>query len=186
MTNKLQGFCDTNIFVDFSLTDKFSSFIERYKILRISDAVHIELQDWDRENYEYSYIYNNLVEQLDSENIKLVEREQFTDLEKSVIERRLNGIYEILDDLPKEAKKHLNKGEIISAIYAEVLKAPFIQSNDKFPNDLKDNEFKNIVFLNRNDILKELCNSLKETSHYNNLINNNRKKWIIHLKLANQ
>lgn len=176
MINNYQGFCDTNIFVDFSLIDKFPHFIEEYKKLRVAGAVYKELQDWNRENYDYSFIYDNLINQLDVENIVLTERKNFDELERMVIDRRLEGINEKLDVLPQEKKKHLNKGEIESAVYAEVTNAPFIQSNDNFPSDLKDTEFKNIEFLNRNDILKKLCNSMKEVSHYDNLINENRRK----------
>ncbi|MCG1061593.1 hypothetical protein K4R20_03785 [Staphylococcus epidermidis] len=171
-----QGFCDTNIFVDFSLIDKFSDFIEKYKKLRIADAVHKELEDWNRENYEYSFIYDHLVEQINLNNIELIERKHFTDFEIQIIERRLEGIFEILNNLPEEKKKHLNEGEIISAVYAEVLEAPFIQTNDNFPRDLKYNEFKNILFLTRVDILQELCTSFKEVRHYEKLINSHRKK----------
>lgn len=181
-----QGFCDTNIFVDFSLTDKFLNFIDKFKKLNIADAVHTELLDWSRDNYDYSYIYNNLIEQIEKENILLIEFKKFSPLQKEIIERRLEGINELLENFSQEKKKHLNKGEIVSAVYAEVTNAPFIQSNDKFPGELKNSEFKNIIFLDRRDILKELCVSFKEVEHYDREINREREKMNVSFKKSKE
>lgn len=177
-----QGFCDTNIFVDFSLIDKFFAFIDKYKKLNIADAVHTELLDWSRDNYDYSYIYDYLKKQIEIENLLLIELKNFSSLQKDIIDRRLDGIYELLENLSQEKKKHLNKGEIVSAVYAEVTNAPFIQSNDNFPGELKNGEFRNITFLNRIDILKELCASFKEVEHYDKLINRERDKMDVSFK----
>ncbi len=170
------GFCDTNIFVDFSLIPKFQDFIDRYKRLNISDAVYEELKDWSRNYYEYSFIYDNLIEQINCETFVVIKEDDFPNIKKLIVRRRLESVYSLLEQIPQENKKHLNKGEIVSAVYAEVIGSPFIQSNDNFPGELKSIEFGNIIFYNRMDILRELCNSIQECSHFDNLINLNRKK----------
>lgn len=170
------GFCDTNIFVDFSLISKFQEFINTFKRLNIADAVFDELKDWSRENYDYSFVFDNLERQFKEETCILIKESHFQPLQKQIIKRRLESVNKLLNDIDQERKKHLNKGEIVSAVYAEVIGAPFIQSNDNFPGELKRTEFGNIKFYNRMDILKRICVSIKESQHFNDRINRERRK----------
>lgn len=180
------GFCDTNIYVDFSLIPKFDDFLNKYKRLNISDAVFDELRDWSRQYYDYSFIYDNLIEHIENNTIVVVRKDDFSNFEKNIIKRRLESVYDILKNYPEQNKKHLNKGEIVSAVYAEVIGAPFIQSNDNFPGLLKSSEFRNITFYNRMDILKQICNSIKECSHFNRMIDSERIKMDKSFKKSKQ
>ena len=169
------GFFDTNIHVNISLIKLNDKFFIKYGKVNMADKVKLEISDWNKPNYKYSYIYDLMNEHHKRSNINIIRYADFDDLEKRIIDRRIRNIKNFLAE--RTSKKHNNNGEIYSAVYAELLSSPYFQTDDNFPQDLKMREFKNIRFINMNQILNDLCDgNIKQKAYYEKQIIEKRKK----------
>lgn len=178
--NKL-GFFDTNIHVNISLINLNENFFKRYGNMNMADKVKDEISDWNRPDYDYKFIYDYMLDDISSTRITVIKYRDFTESQQLIIDRRIRDVRSSLDN--RSSKKHDNKGEIYSAVYAELLSAAYFQTDDNFPEDLKTKEFQNLTFINMSQILNELCNeNLKQKGEFERQIRDKRSKMDLSFK----
>jgi len=121
--------CDTDIWVNICLGQICDILFSKYKKVIVADVVQGEILRWDKPNYKYSYIAEryNYYKQLG----KIIVINHSVDIlaeDRILLERQLEdlGFENDFNNRPPED----NKGEFVSAIYADYFKIPFMKSND--------------------------------------------------------
>ena len=121
--------CDTDIWVDINLGGILTNLFEKYEKIIIADVVQNEILKFSS-NRDFSFIAEEYRKNKKAGNIIVIHHEKIEESDRILLERQLvdcdNRFRSGLADDPHEK----NKGEIVSAIYAEYFEIPFLKSND--------------------------------------------------------
>ena len=152
--------CDTNILINFGLSNLIENFVEYNKKIFVADNVLMELERKFNENTEYSYLVHNVKS---NKNINLINRDEYFTEERILVMNASLNQYKLTKDCLLTGKTCPDSGEFISAIYAANLKIrKFITNDQKFINNYKDEFiFKGLSFINMIQVLDKLVGKEK-------------------------
>ncbi|MDU1116412.1 MAG: hypothetical protein E7J99_04045 [Clostridium butyricum] len=152
--------CDTNILINFGLSEIIEEFVDYNKKIFIADNVLMELERKVDGNIKYSYLVQNVKS---NKNINVINKaEYFTEDRILVMNASLNQ-YKLIEDCLLLGNMCPDSGEFISAIYAANLEIrKFITNDLKFINKYKDEFiFKGLSFINMTQVLDKLIGKEK-------------------------
>jgi hypothetical protein len=167
--------CDTDIWVDIVLAKEEDLFFERYGCVLFSDVVEKEILRFGNSKSSELISKKFIEYKCDGKVIVIkhsdIDEENRMLLEKQLFDTNFQFAYG-LADTPHEK----DKGEIVSAIYAEFFDIPFLISNDgTFKKGNRGRQaFPFLVVKNLREILKELLGDSKKIFECESLINDNR------------
>jgi hypothetical protein len=120
-------FCDTDVWVFLVHCDIITDFLNFYEKILFSDTVEQEIMRWQKNNTEFKNIADSFVSYKASGDIIIVDhRTHFTAEELISIKQTLKDLDFSFDILQGEK----DKGEFVTALYAQHFGAPFLCSND--------------------------------------------------------
>lgn len=167
--------CDTDIWVDINIAKIESLLFEKYEKIVIADVVYNEIMKW-KSSIHFCFIATNLEKYISECRIIIINHDQIEIDDRKLLEKQLSetGFNFItgLRDCPHEK----NKGEIVSALYAEHFELPFLKSNDgTFKKGSAGRQaFPDLQVKNRMDTLLDLLGDISKCMEMNRLINDNR------------
>lgn len=152
--------CDTNILINFGLSDIIGEFIEFNKKIFVADNVLLELERKFNRNTEYSYLLQNVKS---NENINVINKDEYFTEDRILVMNASLNQYKLIEDCLLTGDLCPDSGEFISAIYAANLEIrKFITNDLKFINKYKDELiFKGLSFINMTQVLDKLIGKEK-------------------------
>jgi len=148
--------CDTDVWVKLCLGDILKELFSVHKKIVVSDVVESEILKW-RNNPLFSNIAAEFEKYKQSGYILVIYHDlHIEDDDKRLLERTLFdlGFRSDFANKPPES----DKGEFVSAIYANHFGIPFMKSDDHSFQEggMGRNEFPNLIIKNWNDTLRDL------------------------------
>ncbi|ACK89596.1 hypothetical protein ACVNRM_07575 [Bacillus paranthracis] len=173
--------CDTDMWVYLYLSDFSNRIFQKYKKLIFADVVEQEILAWEEKNEKYKNIalyfkrckQEGLVIVIQHElHIKADDR-QF--LEQALLD--LNFKYGL-----KNSPKEKNKGEFVSALYADYFEIPFMKTNDKAfqGKGAGRKEFPDLEIKNWYDVVEEFSIDQDEKMRVRKLVEQEQEKMTNH------
>ena len=173
--------CDTDMWVYLYLSDFSNRIFQKYKKLIFADVVEQEILAWEEKNEKYKNIalyfkrckQEGLVIVIQHElHIKADDR-QF--LEQALLD--LNFKYGL-----KNSPKEKNKGEFVSALYADYIEIPFMKTNDKAfqGTGAGRKEFPALEIKNWYDVVEEFSIDQDEKMRVRKLVEQEQEKMTNH------
>lgn len=171
--------CDTDIWVYLFLSDFFGRIVQKYEKLVFADVVEQEIMAWENNNEKYKDIASYFSKCKEDGVILVINHEVHLEkddrdfLEQSL--RDLNFTNGLKND-PKE----LNKGEFVSALYADHFGIPFMHSNDNaFQEEGRGKlAFPELIVKNWYDIVEEFSMTQDEKIRVRKLVENEQKQMV--------
>ncbi|HFJ9482170.1 hypothetical protein [Bacillus thuringiensis] len=173
--------CDTDMWVYIYLSDFSNRIFQKYKKLIFADVVEQEILAWEKNNEKYKDIalyfkkckQDGLVIVIQHEIHIEVDDRQF--LEQALLD--LNFKYGL-----KNSPKEKNKGEFVSALYADYFEIPFMKTND---NAFQENgegkkEFPDLEIKNWYDVVEEFAIDHNEKIRIRKLVEQEQQKMKDH------
>lgn len=154
--------CDTDIWVKLCLGGIENKVFDKYGKLIMADVVAQEISAWNNGS-RFSYIYTSFRNKSRNGDIIVIHHENIEPEEdRMILEMQLYD-YNFktgFKNIPKES----DKGEFVSAIYADYFEIPFLKSDDKTFNDGQRGrkEFPDLVVKNWKETTEELISDFKE------------------------
>lgn len=149
--------CDTDIWVNMSLAKVCSRAFNKYKKVIFADIVELEIKEWNRDT-NYSFIATDF--------------DESKKLNTAFVIYHLEHIEEDDRDFMTQQLKELNfqygldkrekdKGEVVSAIYADHFGITVIKSNDSYlkSSGFIEKEFPDLIVKSWSDVSEELSES---------------------------
>lgn len=167
--------CDTDIWVDINIAKIESLLFKKYEKIVIADVVYNEIMKW-KDNLYFSFIATNLEKYISECRIAIINHDQIEIDDRRFLEKQLSetgfNFVNGLRDCPHEK----NKGEIVSALYAEHFETAFLKSNDSTfkKGNAGRQAFPDLQVKNRWDTLLDLLGDVALCREKNQLINDNR------------
>jgi|GEM_PF-911801 hypothetical protein len=148
--------CDTDIWVNLCLGGLLSEVFKLHSKLVVADVVEGEILNW-RKSGKYCFIADEFQKYKKNGHILVIEHDKHIPApQRKILERILYDL-KFQNDFKNKPPEE-NKGEFVSAIYADYFKIPFMKSNDNaFQEGGKGREaFPDLLVKNWNDTLREL------------------------------
>lgn len=121
--------CDTDIWVYLCLGDLVGRVLNKYKRLVVADVVEKEILQWKGKDPKYEFIANDFINYKAEDYILVINHKtDINEEDRGILENTLSELSFMygLEDNPHEK----NKGEFVSAIYADHFGIPLMQTND--------------------------------------------------------
>lgn len=177
--------CDTDIWVNLVLGDMLGHAFQKYKKIVFADVVEGEILAWSRDS-KFSHI-SSLFEQSKRDGTILVIQHDvdISQPDRLILEDMLYQLNFKHDFRNKPPEK--NKGEFVSAIYAQHFGIPFMKTNDgAFQIGGKGrSEFPDLAIKNWYEIVEDLVTDSGEMIRIRSLVEKERQRMNNH-KTARQ
>ncbi len=149
--------CDTDIWVKICLGQICDKLFAYHKKIIVADVVQGEILKWDRTNSKFSFIAGNYKHYRKIGNILVINHSyDIYEEDRMILERQLYdlGFENDFNNKPPES----NKGEFVSAIYADYFGIPFMKSDDGIFSigEKGQSSFPNLKIKNWNTTVHEL------------------------------
>lgn len=154
--------CDTDIWVNICLADLHSRLFAKYEKLVFADVVEGEIMAWNK-NPDFSFIAENFDSYKKHGEIFVIQHDvHIYEEDRKILETTLYQLGFQIDFKNQPPEK--NKGEFVSAIYADHFGIPLMQSNDgAFQEGGRGRvEFPDLRIKNWYEIIEELVPSDRE------------------------
>lgn len=148
--------CDTDIWINLCLGGLLNEVFRLHKKIIVADVVEGEIMNWSK-NKKYCFIADEFQRYKSNGYILVIEHDKhIPESSRKILERMLYDLKfqnDFKNDPPED-----DKGEFVSAIYADYFKIPFMKSNDgAFQEGGKGREaFPELIVKNWNDTLRDL------------------------------
>lgn len=119
--------CDADMWVNMCLTGLCERVFLKYGKLIFADVVEQELLAWERNDDKYKKVATNFIKSKSANNILIINHKK--DLSKEVQEILENSLKD-LNFKHGLLTQEKNKGEFVSALYADHFEIPFMKTND--------------------------------------------------------
>jgi len=172
--------CDTDMWVNICLGDLASRIFEKYGKIVFADVVEKEILEWEK-NEKFAWIASYFRRCKEDGLITVIYHDEHLDEEEREflegILRDLNFKYGFRDQ-PHEK----NKGEFVSAIYADHFGLPFMKTNDGAFQEGGDGkkDFPDLKIKNWYDIVEEFAVDFDEKVQIRNQVAEARKRMNYH------
>lgn len=122
--------CDTDIWVKISLGNLYEKLFNKYKIILVADVVEGEILMWNRNpNSKFKFIAEKYLYYKEIGKIRVINHEEDIPIEdRRLLEQQLYD-FDFENDFNNRPKED-NKGEFVSAIYADYFGISLMKSND--------------------------------------------------------
>lgn len=162
--------CDADIWVNLCLGDLLPHLFRKHEKLVFADVVEGEILKWEREEH-FSHIAKEFKAHKECGNILVIEHDVHIESEDRLV------LVRVLQDLGfkhdfKNAPPEKNKGEFVSAIYADHFGIPFMKTNDgAFQEGGKGvEEFPDLIIKNWYQVVDELITNDREKISVRSLV----------------
>lgn len=175
--------CDTDMWVYLYLSDFLGRVIQKYRKLVFADVVEKEILAWEKNNDKYKNIAI-FFKQCKKDGLVLVIQHEvhIEEEDRDFLEQTLRDLHFTngLKNDPKEA----NKGEFVSALYADHFEIPFMKSND---NAFQEGGRGKIAFpelkvKNWYDIVEEFATSQDEKIRIRKIVDQEQRQMTYHFE----
>lgn len=178
--------CDTDIWVNLCLGKITDELFAVHKKLVVADVVEGEISKW-KNRKEYSYIYEEFVKNKNQGRILVINHEEhIVEDDRKLLELQL---YELgfKNDFLNKPPEH-NKGEYVSAIYADYFGILLMKSNDGAfsENGQGRIEFPDLEVRNWNFTVRDLVKSDKKRYRIINEVEKKNKEMNQEIKIKNE
>ncbi len=179
--------CDTDMWVYIYLSDFLGRILIKYEKLVVADVVEQEILAWEENNEKYKRIAVDFKEYKKDGLVLVIEHEVHIDkddrdfLEQTLIDLHFsNGL--------KNQPKERNKGEYVSALYADHFEIPFMKSND---NEFQEGgrgrrAFPDLKVKNWYDIVEEFSRSQDEKIRVRKMMEQEQKRMTYHYEMQKE
>lgn len=167
--------CDTDMWINICLAGFCDRVFEKYNKIIFADVVEQEILRWEIHEDKFKVIVDNFCARKKSGEIYVINHYiDFDESERLILETMLSNLNfktGLMND-PKED----NKGEFVSAIYADHLNIPFMKTNDNIFNlgERGNREFPDLKIKKWSELSEELSNDDNERMRVNRLVDENR------------
>lgn len=163
--------CDTDIWVDLILGEIINRLFEKYKKIMIADVVEKEILNF-QQNPQFSRIAVIYKEYKQNGSIFVIKHDNIPEEDRKLLERQLLDCNMRFSSGLADDPHEKNKGEIVSAIYAEYYHLPFLKSNDTIFNSGREGRkaFPELIVKNRKDTVKDLLDDQYKQQECHQLI----------------
>ncbi|BDG81247.1 hypothetical protein BSF_29760 [Bacillus subtilis] len=172
--------CDTNIWINLCFGDALNYITKKHPILLFADVVENEIMKF-KSNKKFSRIATDFEVYKNQGVFFVIEHEKH--IEPEIQEMMENSLYELgfeygLDKLEKD------KGEFVSALYADEFNIPFMKTNDGTfrTGNRGNNEFPDLYIKDWYAITEEYIENLNERIRVRKLVDAERAR----LRLSKQ
>ncbi len=176
---KTYPICDTDIWVDINIAKIDNLLFSKYEKIIVADVVENEILWW-KSNKEFSFISENFCKYKSIKKIIVLNHSDINDVDKALFDKQLLDLSDRYGFNFKSGFKDnphdRNKGEIVSAIYADNYKIPFLKSNDGTFKHGKAGRaaFPNLIVKDRRQMLLDLLDDENQVFTYNQKIDDGR------------
>lgn len=154
--------CDTDIWVNLCLGDLLPSLFRKYEKIVFADVVEGEIMSWLKEP-RFDHVAKEFISLKESGHVLVIEHDVHIEAENRII------LEQILYDLGfkhdfKNKPPEKNKGEFVSAIYADHFRMPFFKTNDNAFQEggIGAREYPELVIKNWYAVVEELVSNPRE------------------------
>lgn len=172
---KIYPICDTDIWVDINIAKIDNLLFSKYKKIIFADVVENEISCW-KSDMQFSFISENYRKYKAANKIIVINHSDIEEDDRVLFEKQLHDLsdrygFNFKNGLKDNPHDH-NKGEIVSAIYADNYKIPFLKSNDGiFKSGNAGNiAFPNLIVKNRRQMLLDLLEDQNKVFTYSQSI----------------
>lgn len=155
--------CDADIWVNLCLGDLLPRAFSVYEKLVFADVVEGEIVAWDKHDTSFSYIAKEFAYHKSNNNILIIQHGIHLDNdERSILEGvlyRLGFQHNFKNEPPEK-----NKGELVSAIYADHFGIPILKTNDNMFQEggLGKKEYPDLNIMNWYNVVEDLVLDSRE------------------------
>ncbi|GMB00094.1 hypothetical protein [Pelosinus sp. IPA-1] len=145
--------CDTDIWVNLCLGDSLKEFFNLHPIIFIADVVGNEIMKW--KNSGNAAIAEEFIKYRDNKNVVVIYyNKDILSEDRPILEQQLREI----GFSAGFSKPDKNKGEFVSAIYADYLAIPYMKTNDNAFQEggFGAKKFPDLEIRNWNDTLRNV------------------------------
>jgi hypothetical protein len=166
--------CDTNIWVNVCLGKILPEFFWKYDKILVADVVEKEISKWKRDD-KFSFVATKFDDYKMNGSILVIEHDvHINEDDRPILEKMLYDIGFVHGFQIAE----LNKGEFVSAIYADHFQIPFMKSDDKaFKEGGKGkDEFPDLIVKDWHTVVNEVITDHGKRIKVNTIIEQERKR----------
>lgn len=187
--------CDADIWVYLCLGDLSGRVIDKYEKIVFADVVEKEIMAWDNKNDKFQVIASSYQNYKKQGKIKTIYHKiHMTASEQKVLEQVLLEELSFTSGLKNDPREE-DKGEFVSALYADHFNIPFMKTND---NEFQEGGRGRVLFPDLNikswyDVVENICESQDEKIKVRSLVekkqeqmNREREKQKMLLRLQNK
>jgi len=187
--------CDADIWVYLCLGNLSGRVIDKYEKVVFADVVEKEIMAWDNKHDKFQFIASSYQEYKKQGKIKTIYHEvHMKENEQKILEQILLEELSFTNGLRNDPSEK-NKGEFVSALYADHFNIPFMKTND---NEFQEEGRGRILFPDLKikswyDVVENICESQEEKIRVRNLVeqkeeqmNREREKQIMLNRLQNK
>ena len=167
--------CDTDIWIDAVLGKLDRILVNKYNKLIVADVVEKEIMKFTNDD-TFSIIAEKFLQYKNNQEIIVIMHSDINEIDRRMLEKQLVECDDKFETGLKDDPHEKNKGEIVSAIYAEHFKIPFLKSNDGIFREGNRGQvsFPHLGVKNLSDMLKDLVQDTNKRYEYYQLIIDNR------------
>ncbi|MCK6075378.1 hypothetical protein [Paenibacillus silvae] len=176
----LYPICDTDIWVNLCLGDLLPRLFRKYQKLIIADVVEGEILAWGNGGH-FTFIAEEFKQHKNCGNIFVLEHEVHINPEdRTVLEQVLFDLGFKYDF--KNNPRETNKGEFVSAIYADHFQIPFMKTNDNAFQESGNGakEFPDLIIKNWYEVIEELVSDPRERIAIRKKVDAENKRMVHH------
>jgi hypothetical protein len=169
--------CDTDMWVYLYLSDFLGRILQRYEKLVFADVVEQEILAWEENNERYKDIAVYFKQCKEDGVVLVIQHEVHIDKEdRGYLEQTLRDLH--FSNGLKNHPKERNKGEFVSALYADHFEMPFIKSNDNAfqVGGIGQKAFPELKVKNWYDIVEEFSVSQDEKIRIRKIVDKEQKQ----------
>ncbi|KGA98661.1 hypothetical protein AJ85_06500 [Alkalihalobacillus alcalophilus ATCC 27647 = CGMCC 1.3604] len=173
--------CDTDMWVYLYLSDFLGRVLEKYEKLVFADVVEQEILAWEQNNNKYKDIAIYFKECKENDDILVIHHEIHIDEDdRDFLEQALSDFH-FTNGLKNDPKER-NKGEFVSALYADHFEMPFMKSNDNAFQDggKGKQEFPELLVKNWYDVVEEFATSHNEKIRIRKIVDQEQMQMKYH------
>lgn len=173
--------CDTDMWVYLYLSDFLGRVLQKYEKLVFADVVEQEILAWEQNNDKYKNIAIFFKQCKKDGLVLVIQHEVHIDADdREFLEQALRDLH-FTNGLKNDPKER-DKGEFVSALYADHFEMPFMKSNDNAFQDggRGKKEFPELIVKNWYEIVEEFARNQEEKLRIRKMVDQEQKQMAFH------